>query len=146
MNIRKTILALIFTLFLFSVSTLACTCVRDSLKARGFSGQVIAAYDTRPDDRDPIEKATVKLLKRTNNGDKIFAEITTDVNGRFAVENLKPGKYILEVSATHFETVVTEIKVLESSNQKKDELLVGLQPSLDCCAGYAKVQKTKKKS
>ena len=116
------------------------------MKARGFSGQVIAAYDTRPDDRDPIEKATVKLLKRTNNGDKIFAEITTDVNGRFAVENLKPGKYILEVSATHFETVVTEIKVLESSNQKKDELLVGLQPSLDCCAGYAKVQKTKKKS
>lgn len=142
----KTFFAVIFTLLLFSVSTFACTCVRDSLKAKGFDGQVIAAYDTRPNDRDPIGKATVKLLKRTGDGDEVIAEAMTDENGHFEVENIKPGKYILEVSATHFEKIVTQLKIVKSSNRNADEILVGLQPSLDCCAGYAKVQKVKKAS
>jgi len=116
------------------------------LKAKGFDGQVIAAYDTRPNDRDPIEKATVKLLKQTDDGDTVIAEAVTDENGRFEVGNIKPGKYILEVRATAFETVATEIKIVKSSNRKADEILVGLQPSFKCCAGYAKVQKTKKGS
>ena len=138
----RTIFALTFTLFLFSVSTLACTCVRDTIKSKGFSGQVIAFYKSRPNEKDAVPKATVKLLKRTDDGDKVIAELVTDENGRFNVENLKSGKYILDVRAKNFQTISTLIKVSKAPKQKKEEIIVALDFSLDCCEGYAKVQKS----
>lgn len=136
----KIFFAVIFILFLLSVSALACTCIRSTIKSKGFSGQVIAFYKARPN-KDAIPKATVKLLKRTDDGDKVIAKIVIDENGRFSVENIKSGKYILEVEAEHFQTITTLIKISKSSKQKKDEIVVALDFSLECCEGYARVQK-----
>ncbi len=141
----KTFLAVILTLFLMSVSTFACTCVRTKIKAKGFSGQVFAVIESRPNDKQPFPQATIKLLKQTDDGDKLIAEVVADGNGRFSLENVKAGKYILVADAPNFQAVWTEIKIVRSSSGKKDEIEIGLDPSVtDCCVGYAKVQKANK--
>jgi len=143
-NILKTFFAVTFTLFLFSISTLACVCVRDKIKANGFSGQVFAVSEANPSYKEPFTQATIKLSKRTNKLQLILV-VTTDESGRFSLENIKAGKYILVADAPNFQAVWTEIKIVRSSSRKKDEIEIGLDPSvMDCCVGYAKVQKAKK--
>ena len=142
-NILKTFFAVTFTLFLFSVSTLACVCVRDKIKVNGFSGQVFAVSEANPNHKEPFSQATIKLSKPTNKLQLIFT-VTTDENRRFSLENIKAGKYILEISAPNFYKVVSEIKIVQSSSRKKDTLEIGLEPGITCCGGYAKAQKTKK--
>ena len=145
-NILKTFFAVSFTLFLFSVSTLACVCVRDKIKANGFNGRVFAVSEANPNYKEPFPRATVKLLKRIDDGDKLIAEITTDETGRFSLETVKAGKYILEASAPNFYKIVTEIKIVPSSSRRKDVLEIGLEPGLECCGGYAKKLEAKKTS
>jgi 5-hydroxyisourate hydrolase-like protein (transthyretin family) len=137
----KTTFAVTFTLFLLSVSTLACICVRDKIKAKGFNGRVVYIFNSTLNSKEPITKVTVKLLKRTDDGDKTITEVVTDADGRFAIEKIKSGTYILEAKRENFQTVVTEIKISKSSSKSKDELEIALDLSLECCAGYAKVQK-----
>ena len=144
-NILKTFFAVTFTLFLFSVSTLACVCVRDKIKANGFSGQVFAVSEANPNFKEPFPQATIKLSKRTNKLQLILV-VTTDESGRFSLENIKAGKYILEASAPNFYKVLTEIRIVVSSSRKKDVLEIGLEPGITCCAGYAKVLKAKRTS
>jgi hypothetical protein len=140
----KTFLAVIFTSFLLSVSTLACVCVRDKIKAKGFTGQVFAVIESNPNYKEPLPKATIKLLKRTDNGDETIADVVADEAGRFSLENVKAGEYILAADAPNYQAVWTEIKVVRSARRKKDEILIGLAPTIGCCEGYAKVQKAKK--
>ena len=142
-NILKTFFAIIFTLFLFSVSTLACVCVRDKIKVNGFNGQVFAVSEANPNYKEPFTQATIKLSKPTNTLQLIFT-VTTDETGRFSLENIKAGKYILEISAPNFYKVVTDIRIVVSSRRKKDVLEIGLEPRITCCGGYAKAQKAKK--
>ena len=142
-NILKIFFAITFTLFLFSVSTLACVCVLDKIKVNGFSGQVFAVSKANPNYKEPFTQATIKLSKRTNKPQLIIT-VTTDENGRFSLENIKAGKYILEVSASNFYKVVTDIRIVLSSSRKKDTLEIGLEPGITCCGGYTKVQKAKK--
>jgi cell division protein YceG involved in septum cleavage len=138
----KVIFILTFTLFLLSVSTFACTCVQDKIKAKGFTGQIFFAIESNPTYKEIIPKATVRLLKRSSDQDKVIAEVIADENGRFAIENVKTGTYILEVFSPNTQKMVTEIKIGKSSSRKKDELVIGLDPSpTGCCNGYAKVQK-----
>lgn len=142
--INKVILffALIFTLFLLCVPTPACVCVRDKIKAKGFSGQIFAVSESNPSYKEPLPNATIKLLKRTDDGDKLVVEFVADEKGHFSLENIKTGKYILEADAENYQKVVTKIKIIRSSRGKKDNLEIGLDPLvIECCVGYAKVQK-----
>lgn len=118
----------------------ACTCVRDKIKAKGFSGRVI--IQTAPQTKEPLSNAIVKLLKRTDSGDKVIAEVATNEEGRFAIENVESGKYILEAEAVNFQKVSTEIKIVKGSSKKK-ELEIGLEVGITCCVGYATVRRTK---
>jgi hypothetical protein len=136
----KNIFAVIFTLFLLSISTLACTCVRDKIKAENFSGRVV--MQTAPQTKEPLAKVTFKLIKRTDNGDEVFASIVTNENGRFAVPEVKPGKYILQTEAPNFQRLSTEIKIVKGSSRKK-ELEIGLEVGATCCTGYAILRRTK---
>ena len=140
----KTIFVLTFTLLLFSVSALACTCSYSDIKAKGFSGQIFAISPDKPlpDFNSPLPKATVKLLKRTDDGDKVVAEVVADENGRFSLENVKSGKYFLQAEFPNFSYVFVQIKISGSSHRKKDKIVVALAPGLTCCEGYAKVQKS----
>ena len=141
----KTIFVVIFTLFLFSIPALACTCSYDDIKARGFSGQIFSiAYDKQvPDFNNPLPKATLKLLKRTDDEDKVVAEVVADESGRFSLENVKAGKYFLTAEFPGFERVWVQIKISGGSRRKKDKIIIALAPGLTCCDGYAKVQKSK---
>jgi len=140
----KTIFALTFTLFLFSSSAFACTCTYSGIKAKGFSGQIFSiAYGKQsPAFNSPLPKATVKLMKRTDDGDKVVAEVIADESGRFSLENVKSGKYFLQAESTHFSYVFVQIKISGGSRKKKDKIVIALAPGLTCCEGYAKVQKT----
>ena len=142
-NKLKTFLAATFTLFLLCVSAQACTCVRDDLEARGFRGEVFNIYGVETSIKEPVKNATVKLLKETRRGDKLIVEVFTDENGRFDIPKVKAGNYILEVKFKVFVTVSTRIKILKSSDETKDKLLIRLEPaSTKCCVGEAKVQKS----
>lgn len=142
-NTLGTILGITFTLFLFSVSTLACTCSYDNIKARGFSGQIFSiAYNKQlPDFNSPLPKATLNLLKRTDDEDKLIAEVVADESGYFSLENVKAGKYILRAEFRGFDSLYVQIKISGGSRRKKDKIIIALAPGLTCCDGYAKVQK-----
>ena len=134
-------LLLVFGLLIFiQVDAIACTCVRDKIKAKGFSGRVVV--QTAPQSKEPLQKALVKLIKRTDDGDKVIATVVTNEEGRFALANVESGKYILEAEAVNFQKVSTEIRIVKGSSQKK-EIEIGLEVGLTCCAGYATVRKTK---
>jgi hypothetical protein len=119
----------------------ACVCVRSSLKAAEVRGRVVATYKQRPE--EPIPNATVKLLKCFEDDCQTVAEVTADESGRFSIEGIKSGEYDIVASATHFERVWVKLKVRGKSGNKKKELVFGLEPGLDCCAGWAKVRKIK---
>jgi hypothetical protein len=140
----KTTFAVTFTLFLFNVSAFACTCSYDDIKARGVSGQIFSiAYGKQmPDFNAALPNATVKLLKRTDDEDKLIAEVVADENGRFSIEGVKPGKYFLKAESTHYSSVYVRIKISSASPRTKDKIIIGLAPGLACCEGYAKVQKS----
>jgi hypothetical protein len=137
----KIIFAVTSIFFLLSISTYACTCVREKIKVKGFSGQVFAVHESRPDDKQPLPRAVIKLLKRTDDGDKLIAEVVANEKGWFSLTNIQAGKYILEAAAPNFDKVVTEIKIFNSPSRKTDKLEIGLEPGITCCGGYAKAQK-----
>ena len=133
----KYIFVVTFTLFLLSVSIFACTCEREKIKAKGFSGRVV--IQTAPEIKQPLSKAIIKLLKRIDGRDIIVAEVVTDEDGRFAVPNIESGKYILKAEALDFQKLSTEIKIVKGSSRKK-ELEIGLEVAAVCCAGYFTVR------
>jgi hypothetical protein len=146
----KNIFAAIFALFLFSVSTFACTCVYSDIKAkRSFRGQVfgINLKEKVPDPKNIVPKAMVKLWMRTDEEDTVIAETVADENGRFVLENIKPGKYILDVSYQPYnlQNVAVRIKISRGSSLRKKEIIIGLPIVPTCCEGYIKVQKAKKR-
>ncbi len=140
----KTFFAVTFTLFLLGISAQACICVRDDLEVKGFRGEVFDIYGVETPTKETVKNATVKLLKETKHGKKVIVAVSTDENGRFDVKKIKSGNYILEVSFPAFVTISTRIKILSSSDEQKDEVLVRLDvaSSTGCCFGEAKVQKT----
>lgn len=143
-SILKTFFALTFVIVLLDISASACTCSYAEIKAKGFSGQVFAADEKiLPNYKEPLPKATLKLLRRTDDEDQVIAEIVADENGRFSLENVKSGKYLLQVGAMNFQNVFVPIKIVKGSSRKKDEIFISLAPALTCCEGVAKVQKAK---
>ena len=145
MQINLNRMAAAFLLLLLS-KTLAfavCTCVRGTLKVSHIRGQVVATSNYRPNEEEPIPNANVKVLKCDNGLDcQTVAEVAADENGRFAIEGVKSGRYELKASALNFQAVVVGLK-LQGSRGKKKEIVMALDPSLDCCAGDAKVRAIK---
>jgi 5-hydroxyisourate hydrolase-like protein (transthyretin family) len=138
---KKIILSLLLMsgLLVFArVEAAACDCVREKLKVRDFSGQVLT--QTGPEKKEPLAKATVRLLKRVNNETKVIAETLTNEAGYFAVSDIEPGEYILETEAPDFQKVSAEIKIVKSASRKK-ELEIGLEVGATCCAGYSSIKK-----
>jgi hypothetical protein len=148
-NNLKNISAVIFALFLFGVSAHACTCVYDDIKAEGsFRGQVfgIRRNEKVPDPQNVLPKATVKVWLPTDEEDTVIAQTVADENGRFVLENIKPGNYVLRVSYPQngLQDVAVTIKISGGSSLKKKEIVFGLPPLFTCCEGYIKVRKAKK--
>ena len=150
MNKLKSIPAAIFALILLSVSALGCTCVYSGIKANGsFQGQVfgITQNEKMPDPKNIVPKATVKLWLPTDEENTIIAQTVADENGRFVLENVKPGNYIFQVSGQMYglQDIVVGMKILSGSNLMEKEIIIGLAPGLTCCEGYIKVRKAKKR-
>jgi hypothetical protein len=141
----KTVFGLAFTLFLFSASVIGCTCSYEGITAKGFSGQIFSVVYGKqiPDFNDPLPKAAIKLLKRIDGDDKVVAQTVADESGRFSIEKVKAGKYFLKAEFPNFDSVWVLIKIVGGSHRKKDKIIIALAPSLGCCDGYAKVQKSK---
>jgi len=133
----KIIVALIFMFCAFNFTAAACTCVRDKIKVSGFTGRVFVVSESKTDYKEPLPKATVRLKDRN---DKVIAELVTDENGNFSLETVKAGTYIFEVEARYYTKVLTEIKIRKKSNKKDDRLVIGLEPGLVCCGGFAKIE------
>jgi hypothetical protein len=110
------------------------------LKAREVRGRVVATYKQRPE--EPISNATVKLLKCFEGDCNTIAEVTADGSGRFSIERIKSGEYEIVASAPNFDPVWVRLKVRGKSTSKKEEIVFGLEPGLECCAGWAKVLRT----
>ena len=140
----KLIFGVCVTLVLLSIPTFACTCSYDGIKAKGVSGQVfgISHGERKPDFNQALPQATVKLLIQTADDQKIVAEGTADKDGRFSLENIKPGKYFLKIQSEGFSSVFVPIRVSKLSG-KKDQIIIALAPGLQCCEGYAGVQKSR---
>lgn len=151
-NKLKTIPAAIFALFLFSVSTLACTCVYIPVKAKqSFSGQVFAIMpnEKSPDPKNIVPQAAVKLWVHTDEKNTVVAQNIADENGRFVLENVKPGNYVLQVSSPpsrRLGDIYVRIKISPGSSLGKREIIFGLAPVLACCEGYVKAQKATRKN
>lgn len=141
----RIVFGLIFTLLLFSISVIGCTCSYGDIKAKTFSGQIFSVvYDRQqPDFDSPLPKATIKLLKRIDGEDKVVAQTVADESGRFSIEDVKAGKYFLKAEFPNFDSVWVLIKIAGGSRRKKDRIIIALAPGLSCCDGYAKVQKSK---
>ena len=141
----KTIFITSFTIFLFNISILACTCSYKDIKTNGFSGQIfsIAFGKDTPNFNSPLPKAALKLLQRIDDKDKVVAELNTNDLGEFVYEKIKPGTYFLKVEhPPNFDSVWVRIKISVLSHRKKDKIIIALAPGLSCCGGYIKVQKT----
>ena len=146
--------ATIFVLFGLSVSAFGCSCMY-SFKADNLTGQVFALQKPQPKQKPelnyekPVSKAVVRLrqIDDTQKGErKLIAESDVDESGRFSLESIKPGNYILEIYASDYDGLVAFVTVVESSSQKKDKIEIGLPPPAHCCGAYVKIQKTEKKS
>ncbi len=138
----KAVFGLVFILLSLSVSTFACTCVRDKIKVKGFTGQIFAVSESNPGYKEKFPGVLVSLSKRNGDKNKLIAFVMADENGKFSLKNIKSGTYILEASAPNFQKIVVEIKIIKGSDQKKDELEIGLEPEvMDCCVGYVKLLK-----
>ena len=122
-----------------------CTCVRGTLKVAQIRGQVVATYKQRPKVEDPISGATVKVLKCRDGECETVAEATTDQNGRFNIDGVKPGEYDLEATATAFQRIVVGLKLHHSYAGRGREIAMALEPSADCCAGTAVLRRLKTK-
>jgi hypothetical protein len=144
-NKLKTIPAAVFALFLFGVSTLACTCVHTPIKAgESFGGQIfgIGRDEKAPDPKNFLPGAPVKLWIYTDEENTVVAQTVADENGRFALENVKPGNYVLRVSYPGLEDIAVTVKISRGSSLGKKEIVLGLAPAFTCCEGYIKVLKT----
>lgn len=117
----------------------ACVCVRVGIKAPAVRGRVVAAFEQRAE--EPIPNASVKLLKCVDGDCQTIAEVQTDESGRFSIERVKPGEYDIVATVTHFEKVWVGLKVNGKSGDRSKEIVFGLGPGLNCCAGWAKVRK-----
>ncbi len=91
-----------------------------------------------------LKNVTAQLLKETNQGNKIVAEVSSDAGGSFDIKKVKPGNYIFRIKSDFYVNISTRIKILKSSKQRKDKLLVRLEPeTTKCCAGEIRVQKSR---
>lgn len=127
-------------MLLFAISTFACTCVRDTITMHGSKGQVFAVTERRPGYREPLPNAVIKLIKVRKGKEKIIAEVAADNMGRFAFDNIKPGNYVLSVSEPRFQTLVTRLILAPEPTRANENLIVGLDPTLDCCVGWVKTE------
>jgi hypothetical protein len=68
------------------------------------------------------------------------SEARADASGQFSIEGVKSDDYELVASAPNFQRVWVKLKYKAKLNAKK-EIVFGLEPTLDCCAGFAEMRK-----
>jgi hypothetical protein len=72
------------------------------------------------------------------------AEARADANGQFSMEGVKSDEYDLVASAPNFQRVWVKVR-LKAKHNPKNEIIFGLEPTLDCCAGFAEMRKSNAK-
>ena len=153
-NKIKTIFVVVFALLCFNTSAFACSCIY-GIETNNLTGQIFAVQNldikpkSEPNYEKPIAKARIVLAQRDEaqkNEYKLIAEVFADENGRFSLDNIKPGKYVFNVYASGYEGLSTSLTLSESSNRKLDKIEIALPPPFYCCRAYVRVKKTEKTS
>ena len=121
---------------------LACTCIRSTLKAGQIKGRVLFTVNDQP--REPIPGATITLLKCVDGNCQTVADAKADSRGQFSIEGVKSDEYDLLASAPNFQRVWVKLK-FKAKHNTEEEIIFGLEPTLDCCAGFAQIRKLKAK-
>ena len=120
-----------------------CICVRPKLKASEIRGRVIAIYKSKPDFEEPIPNAVVEILNCSGGDCQTIGHVVTDEGGHFDIKGVRSGNYELSAIANGFQKVVVGLKLNSGSGGKNKEIIMALEPGLDCCAGEAKIRKVK---
>lgn len=153
-NKLKTFSVVFFVIFCFNVSASACSCIY-GIETNSLTGQIYAVQNLdlkpkpEPNYEKPIAKARIVIMQRDDtrkNEYQLIAEVFTDENGSFSLDNIKPSKYVFSVYASGYDGVSTSLTLLESSSRKPDKIEIALPPPFYCCRAYIKVKKTEKTS
>lgn len=118
-------------------------CVPPTLKVASVSGKVIRTYSKG---EESLHGTTITVRK----GDRqafIVAKVTTDADGRFTLQKMRSGKYLLVVEFPLHETFAFLVHVSKSfkSATRTVEMVIhlGLDPNDACRGGYAELRKRK---
>jgi uncharacterized protein YcfJ len=141
-------LAVAFVLYVgMSTSYADCVCMRWTLETPEVRGRVMATDRQKPKEETPIVGAVVRLLKCEQIAGtpcRIIATSTSDEGGRFMIEGVDAGKYMLDVGAARFQPLTIGTQVTGRSKGKK-EIVISLESERRCCAGRAEMRKVKSK-
>lgn len=118
-------------------------CIPDPVEVRQVKGQVFFAWNGK---RRPLERVTVEVLGRSDDENRLVASATTDVDGRFHIANLKPGRYWLVTKHGAVIGIGVEMSVKTASTGRKacGRLIVftlGADPSKTCGGGNVEIVK-----
>ena len=96
LSIRKTLMS-------FAISLLSCS----AALAANITGTITDSSD------EPLIEATVRLLAAK---DSAFVKgVTTDINGKFSINNVKKGRYIIQTSYIGYNNHYEDVRIGESS-------------------------------
>ena len=143
-----TALAVAFVLCVGTHTSYAdCVCVRWTLETPEVRGRVVVLDKEKPKEEKAIAGAVVRLLnciKVAGTPCQVVATATSDEEGRFMIEGVEKGKYMLDVKAVRFQGFLIGTQVKGGSKGKK-EIVLSLEADQRCCAGRAEVRKVKSK-
>lgn len=134
------ILLVLIVLLLRSASYGQAICPITTLKIGGVKGKVLWNDKTSA----PITKTKVELI-RLGEEDSLITSTLTDENGFFEINNLKKGKYGLDVWLYVDEKPYFVYRValkVTKSNAKKSNSLIVVKLGLDCWTSEAGIVKS----
>jgi hypothetical protein len=131
------VLVCISFLFIFAFVVFPCTVTISKIKADGLYGRVIDI------NKALIPGAIIQIYQNTKDGEKGFAVIRADKDGRFELKDFPAGNYMIKANAEGFAYSYASMKLKKSSGKvKKREIVFTLVP-YDGCSGLVEIQRTK---
>jgi hypothetical protein len=138
---QQIVSTLIIGLAAFWVSTLsvAAQCVADELSVSSVAGKVVTRFNGG---EQPVAPASVKL-KRGNNTGPVIAKQSVGTDGRFNFDHIKPGKYVMIVSAPHYIDFYLELQFARPTTGKDDKevvVIMGADFTKECSGSKAELR------
>ncbi|MFN0279832.1 MAG: carboxypeptidase regulatory-like domain-containing protein [Pyrinomonadaceae bacterium] len=128
-------------------SVASSQCVRTvKLKVPAIRGEVWLIDEAG--EKNIIAAGAKVSLRKQNEWDKPFFNLKTDSNGRFAIEGVPSGNYVMSVDtdAPVFDNMTFWVHIVKKTkSNSQDQITVGLGAtnlkSTDSCEGFARVEK-----